>query len=83
MLVRFDRRAKALIRRAARHRGLSVSDYVRSRIVALAQQDVEEAASGVLRLGRDDQVALWRALQHPRVPAAVQKALGRRVRSVM
>jgi uncharacterized protein (DUF1778 family) len=83
VLVRFDRRAKALIQRAARHRGLSVSDYVRSRIVPLAQQDVEEAATSVLRLGKDDQIALWRALQRPQAPTAAQKALGRLVRSVM
>jgi len=83
VLVRFDRRAKALIQKAARHRGLSVSDYVRSRIVPMAQQDVEEATTGVLHLGKEAQIALWRALQRPQAPTAAQKALGRLVRSVM
>ena len=40
------------MRRAASLRGLSVSDYVRTRIVPLARQDVEEAETGVLRLPR-------------------------------
>jgi uncharacterized protein (DUF1778 family) len=83
VLVRFDRRAKALIQKAARHRGLTLSDYVRSRIVPMAQQDVEEATTGVLRHGREDQIALFRALQRPQAPTAAQKALGRLVRSVM
>jgi uncharacterized protein (DUF1778 family) len=82
LLVRFDARAKALVRRAAQARGLSVSDYVRSRIVPLAERDLSEATTGVLRLNRDDQVALWRALQHPPRPTPAQKALGRLVRSV-
>jgi hypothetical protein len=41
---------------------------VRSRVVPLARQDVIEADTGVLKLSRDDQAALWRALQNPRAP---------------
>ena len=82
LLVRFDNRAKAIVKRAASFRGLSMSDYVRSRIVPLAQRDLEEATTGVLRLSREDQIALWKALQQPRKLTRAQKALGRLVRAV-
>ncbi len=82
LLVRVDRRSKALLRKAATAKGLSVSDYVRSRVVPLARQDLIEADTGVMKLSRDDQVALWRALQNPRPPTAAQRALGRLIHSV-
>src|SRR5437763_778240 len=80
LLVRVDRRSKSLLRRAAAARGLSVSDSVRSRVAPLARQDLIEADTGVLKLSRDDQVALWRALQNSRPPTAAQRALGKRIR---
>jgi uncharacterized protein (DUF1778 family) len=82
LLVRVDKRSKSLLRKAAATRGLSVSDYVRSRVVPLARQDVIEADTGVLKLSRDDQAALWRALQSPRTPTPAQRALGKLIRSV-
>jgi|SRR6185437_7442902 uncharacterized protein (DUF1778 family) len=82
LLVRVDRRSKALLRKAAATQGLSVSDYVRSRVVPLARQDVVEAGTGVLKLSRDDQVALWRALQAAPRPTAAQRALGKLIRAV-
>src|SRR6266498_3909414 len=82
LLVRVDRQSKALLRRAAAARGLSVSDYVRSRVVPLARQDVVEADTGVLKLSRDDQIALWRALQAQPPPTAAQRALGKLIRRV-
>src|SRR5437016_1106654 len=82
LLVRVDRRSKELLRKAAEARGLSVSDYVRSRIVPLARQDVVEADTGVLKLSRDDQIALWQALQNPPPPTDAQRALGKLIRSV-
>jgi uncharacterized protein (DUF1778 family) len=83
LLVRFDRNTKTLVQRAATARGLNVSDYVRTRIVPLARQDVAEASTGVLRLPREDQVLFWQALQHPPAPTPAQRRLGRLVRSVM
>lgn len=83
VLVRFDRESKSLVRRAAALKGLTMSDYVRSRLVPVAREEIEEAASGVLRLEKKDQIALWRALSNPPKPNAAQKALGRLVRSVM
>jgi uncharacterized protein (DUF1778 family) len=82
LLVRVDRRSKALLRKAAAARGLTVSDYVRSRVVPLARQDLIEADTGVLKLSRDDQISLWRALQSPRPATAAQRALGKLIRSV-
>jgi len=83
LLVRFDSGAKSLVLRAASLRGLSLSDYVRSRIVPLAKQDVDEAETGVLRLAKQDQIALWQALQHPPAPTRAQRELGKFVRSVL
>jgi uncharacterized protein (DUF1778 family) len=60
-----------------------MSEYVRSRLVPVAREEIEEATSGVLRLEKKDQIALWRALSNPPKPNAAQKALGRLVRSVM
>jgi uncharacterized protein (DUF1778 family) len=82
LLVRVDRRSKALLRKAAATKGLSVSDYVRSRVVPLARQDVVEADTGVLRLSKADQIAMWRALQAPPRPTAAQRALGKLIRTV-
>ena len=59
LLVRFDGGTKSLVQRAAGLRGLTVSDYVRSRIIPLAKQDVDEASTGVLRLPKDAQIAFW------------------------
>ncbi len=62
---------------------MTVSDYLRSRIVPLARQDVDEANTGVLRLARADQIAFWQALQNPPAPTRVQRRLGKLVRSVL
>ncbi len=83
LLVRFDASSKKLVKRAAVARGLSVSDYVRTRILPLARQDLVEADTGVLRLSREDQIAFWLALQNPAAPTAAQRRLGERVRSVL
>jgi uncharacterized protein (DUF1778 family) len=83
LLVRFDRDSKTLVQRAAATRGLSVSDYVRTRILSLARQDVVEAETQVLRLSREDQIVLWQALQQPKPPTPAQRRLGKLIRSVM
>jgi len=61
------RRSKALFRKAAEVRGLTVSDSVRSRIVPL---------------DRESQIALWRALQNPPAPTRAQRSLGKLIKSV-
>ncbi len=82
VLIRVDAKNKARIRRAAELSGLSVSDYVRSRISGIAERDIEEAETGVLRLNRADQLALWKALQNPPPLSKAQRALGALIRSV-
>ncbi len=82
VLIRVDAKNKARIRRAAELSGLSVSDYVRSRISGIAARDIEEAQTGVLRLNRGDQLALWTALQRPPPPTKAQRALGTLIRAV-
>lgn len=82
-LLRFGSAGKRLVQGAAAIRGVNVSDYVRSRIVTLARQDVEEADTGVLRLSREAQIAFWQALQRPPAPTAAQRKLGALIRSVM
>ena len=56
---------------------------MRTRILTLAKQDVEEADTGVLRLSREDQIAFWQALQSPPPLTDAQRRLGALVRSVM
>ena len=81
--VRCDRALKGILERAASLRGLSVSDYVRSRVVPLAKQDIAEAETGVLRLPRDAQIAFWLALQQGRKPTPAQRRLGKQVRELL
>ena len=83
LLVRCDRESKRVLERAAHLRGLTLSDYVRSRIVPLARQDVEEAETSVLRLPRDAQVSFWQALQNPPPLSRKQRELGRLVRELL
>ena len=83
VLIRIDAKRKARVKRAADLTGLSLSDYVRSHIVRIAERDIEAAETGVLRLAREDQVSLWRALQNPPPPTKAQRALGALVRSVL
>jgi len=42
-----------------------------------------EAQTGLLRLGKADQIIFWQALQHPPAPTPAQRALGKLVRSVL
>jgi uncharacterized protein (DUF1778 family) len=75
VLIRIDAKRKARLRRAAELCGLNLSDYVRSRIIGIAERDLEEAETGVLRLRREEQVAMWRALQDPPRPTKAQRPL--------
>jgi uncharacterized protein (DUF1778 family) len=83
VLVRFDAKSKKKVTQAAASRGLSVSDYVRTRMLSVANQDIAEAETGVLRLSREHQIAFWSALQNPPKATAAQRRLGELVRSVL
>lgn len=80
LMVRVDRSSKEVIAHAARIRGVSASDYVRSVVVAQAKKEVEEARTRTLLLTPEEQLAFWQALDGPAEPSARQRELGRLMR---
>ena len=80
LMVRVDRSSKSVIARAARLRGVSASDYVRSIVVAQARREVEESRTKALLLSPEEQLAFWKALQRPISLTRRQRALGRLMR---
>lgn len=80
LMVRVDRSSKAVIARAARIRGISASDYIRSVVVAQARREVEEARSRTIALTPDEQLAFWQALEQPVSLTPRQRELGRIMR---
>lgn len=80
LMVRVDRASKGVITRAARLRGVSASDYVRTVVVAQARRDLEEARTRTITLTPDQQLAFWLALHEPASLTARQRALGRIMR---
>jgi len=80
LMIRVDRSSKGLITKAARLRGVSASDYVRSVVVTQARREVKESQSQTLSLSPEDQLAFWRALSEPVALTRRQRALGRLMR---
>jgi uncharacterized protein (DUF1778 family) len=78
--VRVDRSSKQVIARAARIRGVSVSDYVRSVVVAQARREVEEAHIRTIVLTPDEQLTFWQALEQSAALSPPQRELGRVMR---
>lgn len=62
LMVRLDAPSKALVSRAASLRKVSMSDYVRSVVVARARREVEQAEQDVIGLTPEEQLAFWHAL---------------------
>jgi uncharacterized protein (DUF1778 family) len=79
-MVRVDRPSKSMITRAARLRGGSASDYVRSVVVAAARRELEESRSATMKLTAAEQLAFWRALREPVQLTPRQKELARMMR---
>jgi uncharacterized protein (DUF1778 family) len=79
-MVRVDQSTKAVIARAARIRGVSASDYIRSVVVAQARREVEEARTRTIMLTPDEQLAFWQALEQPVSLTPRQRELGRIMR---
>jgi uncharacterized protein (DUF1778 family) len=75
-MVRLDPDSKTCIVRAARLRHVSVSDYVRSVVVAQACREIHAAEQQVIALTAAEQQAFWQALQEPITLTAAQQALG-------
>lgn len=80
LMVRVDRSSKAVITRAARIRGVSASDYVRSVVVAQARREVDEARTRTIVLTADEQLAFWKALEQSVSLTPRQRELGRIMR---
>lgn len=80
LMVRVDLPSKEVIARAARIRGISASDYIRSVVVVQARREVEEARTRTILLTPEEQLAFWQALDRPAELTPRQKQLGRIMR---
>ncbi|MGB5736903.1 MAG: DUF1778 domain-containing protein [Thiohalocapsa sp.] len=76
LMVRLDPDGKTLIARAAELRHVSVSDYVRSVVVAQAHREIQAAEERVIALTPAEQQAFWQTLQEPAALTPAQQALG-------
>jgi uncharacterized protein (DUF1778 family) len=76
LMVRLDRAGKESIARAAALRHVSISDYVRSVVLAQAQRDVQAAEQQVIPLTAEEQLAFWQALNEPAQLTDAQRELG-------
>ena len=76
LMVRLDGEGKSVLARAAKLRGISISDYVRTVTVAQARKEVDAAGKQVIVLTADEQLAFWTALSQPAKLTAAQKKLG-------
>ena len=80
LLVRLDRPSKKTIAEAARLRGISTSDYVRSVVAAQARRDLQEAKTRTIVLSGEDQLAFWNALHEPVALTKRQRDIGKIMR---
>lgn len=80
LMVRLDPDSKTCVARAAGLRHVSVSDYVRSVVVAQARREIHAAEQQVIVLTPAEQQAFWQALQEPLALTAAQQALGALIR---
>jgi uncharacterized protein (DUF1778 family) len=80
LMVRVDRTSKGIIAKAARLRGVSASDYVRTVVVSEARREVKEFQSQTVTLSAKDQLAFWQALNASAPLTRRQRELGRLMR---
>jgi uncharacterized protein (DUF1778 family) len=80
LMVRVDRTSKGIIAKAARLRGVSASDYVRTVVVSEARREVKEFQSQTVTLSPKDQLAFWQALNAAAPLTRRQRELGRLMR---
>ena len=81
LMVRLDLDSKTCVARAAELRHVSVSDYVRSVVVAQARRELLVADRQVIVLTPTVQQTFWLALQEPIALMPAQQALGALMRS--
>ncbi len=77
MMIRMDAKGKDCIVRAAHHRGISVSGYVRNVVVAQARLELEGAERSVIAMTPEEQLLFWKALKSAPDLTPSQKALGK------
>jgi len=80
LMIRVDRASKGVIAKAARLRGISASDYVRSVVVTEARREVKAAESQTISLTAEDQLAFWQALNADVKLTVRQRALAKLMR---
>lgn len=76
LMVRLDRASKAFLAEAAKLRGISLSDYVRTVTVGQAKAEVLAAREGTIRLTAEEQLAFWTALHEPVKLTPAKQRLG-------
>ena len=80
LIVRLDKKSKALLVKAAELRGTSVSDFVRFVTCEQARREVYGAKNNVIVMTPDEQLAFWNALNETPVLTESQKRLGATMR---
>jgi uncharacterized protein (DUF1778 family) len=75
-MVRLDAESKAYIARAAEVRRISISDYVRTVLVAQARREVLASSEQTITLSPDEQLVLWNALNETPKLTPAQRELG-------
>ncbi len=76
LMVRLDPDSKTFVTRAAEMHHVSVSDDVRSVVVAQARREIQAAEQQVIALTPAEQQEFWQALQEPATLTPAQQALG-------
>ena len=80
LMVRLDDESKVVLTRAAKLRGINVSDYVRHVTVTQARKEVAAADEQTIALTFEEQLAFWNALNAPVKLTTKQKKLGKMMR---
>ncbi len=76
LMVRLDEDSKECLTQAAKLRGISLSDYVRTVTVPQARREVLAAREQTLVMAPAEQLAFWNALAAPPRLSVSQKRLG-------
>jgi uncharacterized protein (DUF1778 family) len=79
-MVRLDEESKTFLTKAAKLRGVSVSDYVREVTVGQARREVLAAREQTIALTAEEQLAFWNALNEPARLTEAQRRLGKLMR---
>jgi uncharacterized protein (DUF1778 family) len=70
LTIRLDPESKALLTRAAKLRGITVSDYVRTVTLPQARREIHAAREGTIALSAEEQLAFWKVAETARLTVA-------------